>query len=66
MSEPARPRLTTAAVACFVVGAGVLVAFDKAVTLALGVVLLLAFIVLGVFAIASPEYLARETDEPPG
>jgi hypothetical protein len=60
-----RPRLVTAALACFAIGAGLLLVFDKAVTLALGIALLLAFIVLGVFAIASPEYLAREPDEPP-
>jgi hypothetical protein len=56
----------TSALACFAIGAGLLLAFDKAVTLALGIALLLAFIVLGVFAIASPEYLAREPDDPPG
>jgi hydrogenase/urease accessory protein HupE len=65
MSPRGRPPLVTAAIACFVLGAGLLLAFDKAVTLLLGVTLLLAFIALGVFAIASPEYLAREPDEPP-
>jgi hypothetical protein len=55
-------------VAAFVLGAGLLVAFEKALTLALGVVLLFAFVVLGVFTIASPEYLAQAPDEaePPG
>jgi hypothetical protein len=60
--------LLPAKVAAFVLGAGLLVAFEKALTLALGIVLLFAFIVLGLFTIASPEYLAREADEaePPG
>jgi 4-amino-4-deoxy-L-arabinose transferase-like glycosyltransferase len=66
MSARRRPPLVPSALACFAIGAGLLLAFDKAVTLALGIVLLLAFIVLGVFAIASPEYLAREPDDPPG
>jgi hypothetical protein len=64
VTVPSRPPLTTAALAAFVVGAGLLVAFEKALTLALGIALLFAFIVLGVFAIASPEYLGREPDEP--
>ena len=58
-----RPPLVGAALAAFVAGAGLLVAFDKPVTLAAGVVLLLAFVVAGVFAIASPEYLERVPDE---
>jgi hypothetical protein len=57
------PRLIAATLAAFVLGAGLLVAFEKALTLAAGVVLLLAFVVLGVFTIASPEYLARAPDE---
>jgi hypothetical protein len=58
-----RPPLITATVVTFLLGAGLLVAFEKAVTLAAGIVLLFAFIVLGVFTIASPEYLARGPDE---
>jgi hypothetical protein len=58
-----RPALVIATVAAFVLGAGVLFAFEKAVTIAVGVLLLFAFLVLGVFAIASPEYLARSVDE---
>ena len=57
-----RPPLLAATLAAFVLGAGLLVAFEKAVTLAVGVVLLFAFVVLGVFTIASPEYLARAPD----
>ena len=58
-----RPPLVAATLAAFVLGAGLLVAFEKALTLAAGVVLLIAFVVLGVFTIASPEYLARAPDE---
>jgi hypothetical protein len=57
------PPLVAATLAAFILGAGVLLAFEKAVTLALGVVLLFAFVVLGVFTIATPEYLARGPDE---
>jgi hypothetical protein len=57
------PPLVAATLASFVLGAGLLVAFEKALTLAVGVILLLAFIVLGVFTIASPEYLALAPDE---
>jgi hypothetical protein len=60
-----RPPLIAATVVTFLLGAGLLVAFEKAVTLAAGIVLLFAFIVLGVFTIASPEYLARGPDESP-
>jgi hypothetical protein len=55
--------LIAATLASFVLGAGLLFAFEKAVTLVLGIVLLFAFIALGVFAIASPDYLAREDDQ---
>jgi len=54
--------LIAATLASFILGAGLLFAFEKAVTLAAGIMLLFAFIVLGVFAIASPEYLARAVD----
>jgi 1,4-dihydroxy-2-naphthoate octaprenyltransferase len=59
-----RPSLAAGAIAAYVAGAGLLVAFEKALTLAAGIVLLVACVVLGVFAIASPDYLARApTDE---
>jgi amino acid permease len=50
-------RLTAATIACFVLGAGLLFPFDHTVTIAGGVALLLAFIVCGVFLLASPERL---------
>ena len=58
-----RPPLVAATLAAFVAGAGLLVPFEKTVTLVAGVLLLLAFVVLGVFAIANPEYLARAADD---
>lgn len=56
-------RLIAGSLASFVLGAGLLFLFEKAVTLVVGITLLFAFIVLGIFAIASPEYLARGTDQ---
>jgi hypothetical protein len=59
-----RPSLLAWTLAAFMMGAGLLLVFDHAVTLALGVLLLFAFIVLGVFTIAEPGYLARTPDDP--
>jgi hypothetical protein len=56
-------RLDRIAIACFVLGAGLLFPFDQTYTIVPGVLLLLAFVVVGVFALASPERL-REGDEP--
>jgi hypothetical protein len=50
-------RLAAATVACFVLGAGLLFPFEHTVTIAAGVMLLLAFVVCGVFLLASPERL---------
>ena len=58
-----RPPLVAVAIAAFVIGAGLLVAFEKALTLIAGVALLFAFVVLGVFAISNPDYLARPPDD---
>ena len=57
-------RLELAAIACFVLGAGLLFPFDETYTIVPGVLLLVAFVVCGVFVLASPEALAREPDEP--
>lgn len=53
-------RLETATVACFVLGAGLLFPFDHTLTILFGVLLLMASIVLGVFALATPERLAED------
>ncbi len=50
-------RLTAATIACFVLGTGLLFPFDHTATITAGVVFLLAFIVCGVFVLASPERL---------
>ena len=50
-------RLEIAAAACFVLGAGLLFPFDHTITIIAGVLLLLAFVVCGVFALASPQRL---------
>jgi hypothetical protein len=55
-------RLALATIACFVLGAGLLFPFEHTVTIVAGVVLLLAFIVCGVFLLASPERLERLRD----
>ena len=56
-------RLELAAIACFGLGAGLLFPFDKTFTIIPGVLLLLAFVVCGVFALATPERLGR-SEEP--
>ena len=56
-------RLEIAAVASFVLGAGLLVPFESTVTILLGVLFLVAFVVTGVFALASPEALARAPED---
>jgi hypothetical protein len=56
-------RLELATGACFVLGAGLLFPFHATLTIAAGVLFLLAFVVCGVFVMASPERLAGD-DEP--
>lgn len=56
--------LGRATVLCGVLGVGLLFPFDATITLLLGVAFLLAFVVCGVFLIASPAFL--EGDDPPG
>ena len=51
-------RLEIATIACFVLGAGLLFPFESTFTIIPGVLLLLAFVVCGVFVMASPERLA--------
>lgn len=48
------------ALALFVLGAALLVPFEYPLTLVAGVLLLLAWIVVGVFAVATPERLAGD------
>ena len=55
-------RLEKTAAACFVLGAGLLFPFDHTLTILAGVLLLVAFVVCGVFVLASPEALARDPE----
>jgi hypothetical protein len=66
--RPPHKTLLRATLTAFALGAGLLVPFETTVTLAAGVLLLFAFVVLGVFTIASPDYLAGDQDgsEDPG
>jgi hypothetical protein len=56
-------RLEQAALACFVLGAALLFPFEATLTILFGVLLLLASIVIGVFALATPERLAAEPED---
>jgi hypothetical protein len=56
-------RLDRIAIACFVLGAGLLFPFDHTYTIVPGVLLLLAFVVVGLFALASPERLGGAQDD---
>jgi hypothetical protein len=50
------------AIASLVVGSLVTFLFEHTLTFVVGIGLMLAGIVLGLFAIATPEYLGREPD----
>jgi hypothetical protein len=58
-------RLEIATVACFVLGAGLLFPFEHTLTILAGVLLLVAFVVCGVFVLASPDALADRPDDSP-
>jgi hypothetical protein len=55
-------RGVVAMLACLVAGLVLMVGFEAAITRVLGVLLLFAFIVTGVFLIADPEFLGRDDD----
>jgi hypothetical protein len=56
-------RLEIVTVACFVLGAGLLFPFESTFTILAGVLLLVAFVVCGVFVLLSPEALAGDPDD---
>lgn len=56
------PPLLAVCVACFVLGAGDMILFEAPVARIVGVALLFAFIVSGVFLVADPAFLARDED----
>jgi len=49
-------------IACFVAGVVLMIGFEAPVTRVLGVLLLFAFIVSGVFLLADPAFLEIEDD----
>ena len=51
------------AIVCLVLGVALMVPFDHTITRILGVSALVAFVVTGVFALASPQRLAEDEDE---
>jgi hypothetical protein len=51
-----------AMLACLAAGLVLNLGFEHTVTRVLGLLLLFAFIVIGVFLIADPEFLGREDD----
>jgi uncharacterized protein (DUF58 family) len=55
-------RLRTAAALAFVVGVALMIPFDYPLILAAGVFFLLAFVVLGIFGLVTPEQLAGEPE----
>jgi hypothetical protein len=55
-----RRNLTALMLGCFGVGLVLMVGFEHAITRVLGLLALFAFIVIGVFLIADPEFLERE------
>jgi amino acid permease len=56
-------RLLVVTIACGVIGVGLMVPFEAAITRVLGVAALLAFIVCGLFLIATPESLGSHDDQ---
>jgi energy-converting hydrogenase Eha subunit C len=57
-----RPRLLPICVACFVLGAADMIAFEAPLARIVGVALLFAFIVTGVFLVADPDWLGRDEE----
>jgi energy-converting hydrogenase Eha subunit C len=54
--------MAAVAVACFVAGTAVMILTEAAVPRAIGVALLVAFVVCGLLAIATPEYLDADEE----
>jgi hypothetical protein len=57
-------RLPLLALGAFVLGVALMIPFEYTLTRVIGVLAMFAGIVAGVFAIATPETLAAEEDEP--
>ena len=61
--KPGRPQI---ALACFVVGLLLLLLVEAGIARIVAVPLIFIGIALGVAAIATPEFLSADRDEPPG
>jgi uncharacterized membrane protein len=57
-----RRPLAVATLAALVVGVTLVIVFDQPALLTIGVLALVAFIVLGLFLVATPEFLGRDDD----
>jgi hypothetical protein len=55
-------RRLVACLVCLVAGVGLMVFSELAITRVLGVLALFSFVVIGVFTIADPEFLARDDE----
>ena len=51
---------------CLVVGMGLMLVFESALSRVVGLLALFAFIVIGVFLIADPEFLGSEEEDEVG
>jgi len=56
-------RLGVVALGCFVLGVALMIPFEHWLTRVLGVAALFAAIVVGVFAIATPDFLAADDED---
>jgi energy-converting hydrogenase Eha subunit C len=57
-----RPPLLGVCVACFVLGSLDMIAFEAPLARIVGVALLFAFVVSGVFLVADPDWLGRDEE----
>lgn len=55
--------LTRLALACLLVGTPVMILLESGAARGVGVALIVAFVVFGLFAVASPDYLAGGGDD---
>jgi uncharacterized membrane protein YphA (DoxX/SURF4 family) len=61
-APPPRRPLLVLTIASFVIGAGVMLAFEAPIARVVGVTALFVFIVAGVFTIADPDWLGRDEE----
>jgi hypothetical protein len=56
-------RLQAALIVTFVGGVGLMIPFEATLTRIAGMALLIGFVIIGVFAIAAPEFLAGDEED---